>query len=173
MSHRFRRFAPGILLVLLAAVLAACSTGGAAPTAQPAAATAAPAPGQAATEPPATATPTEASQATSAPAATEAPTTAPAAAAVSYANDVQPVFERSCVKCHGGSDGTKGGLSLKTYSDLMKGGEDGQVIVPGDAMNSSLVKAIASGEMPKRAPKLPQAQIDLIASWVAAGAENN
>ena len=87
--------------------------------------------------------------------------------------DVQPIFDQSCVKCHGGSDGKKGGLSLKTYDDLMKGGEDGQVIVPGDAANSMLVQAIEAGKMPKRAPKLPQAQIDTIAAWVNAGAENN
>jgi len=93
--------------------------------------------------------------------------------AVSFAKEVQPIFEQSCVKCHGGSDGKKGGLSLKTYDDLMKGGEDGQVIAPGDAANSMLVQAIEAGKMPKRAPKLPQAQIDAIAAWVQAGAENN
>ena len=86
---------------------------------------------------------------------------------------MQPIFEQSCVKCHGGSDGKKGGLSLKTYDDLMKGGEDGQVIAPGDAANSMLVQAIEAGKMPKRAAKLPQAQIDTIAAWVAAGAQNN
>ena len=108
---------------------------------------------------------TEAPKATEAPAATEVPAAAPAA--ISYAKDVQPIFEQSCVKCHGGSDGKKGGLSLKTYDDLMQGGKDGQVIVPGDAANSMLVQAIAEGKMPKRAAKLPQAQIDTIAAWVA------
>ena len=86
---------------------------------------------------------------------------------------MQPIFEQSCVKCHGGSDGKKGGLSLKTYDDLMKGGEDGQVIAPGDAANSMLVQAIAAGKMPKRAAKLSQDKIDMIAAWVAAGAQNN
>ena len=63
----------------------------------------------------------------------------------------------------------KGGLSLKTYDDLMKGGKDGQVIAPGDAANSMLVQSIAEGKMPKRGTKLPQATIDTIAAWVAAG----
>ena len=77
------------------------------------------------------------------------------------------------MKCHGGSDGKKGGLSLKTFDDLMQGGEDGQVIAPGDAANSMLVQAIEAGKMPKRAAKLSQDKIDTIAAWVAAGALND
>jgi len=162
-----------LLTIALVSVLAACAP--AAP-AQPAQAPAAPAATKAlaVTEAPA---PTQAPAATEAPAATQAPaaTEAPAAApaAVSYAKDVQPIFDQNCVKCHGGSDGKKGGLSLKTYDDLMQGGKDGQVIAPGDAANSMLVQAIAAGKMPKRAAKLPQTQIDTIAAWVAAGAQNN
>jgi mono/diheme cytochrome c family protein len=155
------KFSVLLSILALVMVLAACAP--AAP-AQPTQAPSAPA----ATEAPVA---TEAPAATQAPAATEAP--APAASAVSYATDVQPIFDQNCVKCHGGSDGKKGGLSLKSYDDLMKGGQDGQVIVPGDAANSMLVQAIAEGKMPKRAPKLPQAQIDTIAAWVNAGAENN
>lgn len=167
----------GLLLVLaLATVLTACAS-----TVQPAPAQPAAAP--AATQPPAlTQAPalTEAPAPTEAPAAPQAPVPTQAAAAaavgaagVSYARDVQPIFDRSCVKCHGGSDGVKGGLSLKTIDDLMKGGEDGLVIVPGDAGNSMLVQAIEKGKMPKRAARLPQAQIDAISAWVAAGAQNN
>ena len=84
-----------------------------------------------------------------------------------------PVFEKSCIKCHGGSDGEKGGLNLKTHENVMKGGEDGAVVVAGDADNSLLIELIRSGEMPKRAPKLAQEQIDLIARWVTEGALNN
>ena len=168
-----------LLTIALVSLLAACAPAtpaqptqapaAVAPTAAPAA-TNAPAPTQA---PAATSAPaaTQAPAATDAPAATQAPAAAPAA--VSYANDVQPIFDQNCVKCHGGSDGTKGGLSLKNYGDLMNGGQDGQVIAPGDAANSMLVQAIAAGKMPKRAAKLPQAQIDTIAAWVTAGAQNN
>jgi mono/diheme cytochrome c family protein len=86
---------------------------------------------------------------------------------------VQPIFDQNCVKCHGGSNGVKGGLTLKSYDDLTKGGKDGQVINPGDPANSMLVQAIVEGKMPKQAAKLPQAQIDTISAWVAAGAQNN
>jgi hypothetical protein len=36
-----------------------------------------------------------------------------------------------------------------------------------------LVQAIAEGKMPKRAAKLSQDKIDVIAAWVAAGAQND
>lgn len=172
MFSRFKRLSPLVALMILTAALAACApTAPGQPTQAPAAN---PAPTQA---PAATEVVTEA--ATQAPAPTDAPTTAPAVteaaapAAVSFAKDVQPILEQSCVKCHGGSDGKKGGLSLKTYDDLMQGGENGKIVTPGDAANSSLVEAIASGKMPKRASKLAQSAIDTISAWVAAGAPNN
>ncbi len=105
------------------------------------------------------------------------PTTAPAAAqpapaqtgAVSFAKDVQPVLAQRCVACHGKS----GGLALSSYADLMKGGKDGAVVVPGDAANSSLVQVIASGRMPQGGAKLSQSTIDMISAWVSAGAKDN
>lgn len=176
MVSKYSRLSALALTLALVSVLAACAP--TQPTQAPAApaataapvATNAPAP----TQPPAA---TNAPVATQAPAPTQAaaPTTAPAAGpvAISYAKDVQPIFDQNCVKCHGGSDGTKGGLSLKSYADLMNGGQDGQVIAPGDAANSMLVQSIMSGKMPKRQAKLSQDKIDMIAAWVAAGAQNN
>ncbi len=84
-----------------------------------------------------------------------------------------PIFQNTCIKCHGGSDGTKGDLSLKTYDDMMKGGKDGQVVNPGDSKNSMLWQMVDNGKMPRRQPKLPQDQIDLIAKWIDEGAKNN
>ncbi|MCX7706376.1 MAG: hypothetical protein N2204_00010 [Anaerolineae bacterium] len=126
------------------------------------------------TEP--TAVPTEAPTPTAAPTdpPSPVPTEAPVqAAAVTFSKDIQPLIERRCINCHGGKDGIKGGLSMKTHADLMKGGESGAVIIAGDPANSLLVQLIVKGEMPKRAPKLPQAEIDLISAWVAAGAKND
>ncbi|MGE5601402.1 MAG: c-type cytochrome domain-containing protein [Nitrososphaerales archaeon] len=62
---------------------------------------------------------------------------------------------------------------METYDDMMKGGEHGQAINPGDATGSLLIKQIQSGKMPKRGQKLPEDQIDLIAKWVTEGAKNN
>ena len=191
-----RRVLIGGMMLVLAAILAACSPVPAAPAATQApaattapaateapAATTAPTAAPAATDAPtaapptATTAPTEAPAATTAPEPTAAPTeaaaAAPAAAAVSFSKDVMPVFEKSCIKCHGGSDGTKGDLDLTTHANLMQGGKDGQVVTPGDAAASMLVKLIDQGKMPRRQPRLPQETIDMIAAWVNQGAQDN
>src|SRR5262247_3597983 len=49
---------------------------------------------------------------------------------VTYAKDVKPIFEKSCIKCHG-AEKQKGKLRLDTVAAVLKGGEDGQVIQPG------------------------------------------
>lgn len=102
---------------------------------------------------------------------TEAPTEAPAATA-SFANDVMPIIQSRCVRCHG-EDRVEEGLLMRTYEEIMAGSENGPVIVPGDPVNSKLVELITELEMPKRGPKLTPPQIQIITEWVAAGAPNN
>ncbi len=196
-THTPRSFRQPVVVSLvtfsLIALLAACS-----PTVPPSsapAATEAPTQAPAATQvpaateaptqlPAATEAPTELPAATDVPATTEAPTQAPAAtaaptaapaqaAAPTFAIDVKTILDQRCFNCHGGRNGVRGGLSMRSYDDLMKGGESGAVIVPGDPANSLLVQLIDSGEMPNRAPRLPQSEIDLIMAWVAAGAQND
>lgn len=138
------------------------------------AATAAPAPTET-QKPAATATTAPTATAVPAPTATQKPAataaTAPAAA-VSFKNDVLPIMEKSCVKCHGGEK-TEAMLSLKDYAGIMAGSENGPVVKPGDAANSDFVKLVAQGKMPKRANRLPDAQVKILTDWVNAGAPNN
>jgi hypothetical protein len=170
--------------------LAACApaTAPAEPVAQPtvapaAAATAAPKPtdkpAAAATEAPKAtekpaATATEAPKATEKPAATATLAAAPVAkaASVSFAKDVLPILQQNCVKCHGG-DKTEVSLVLKDYAGIMAGSENGPVVVPGNASQSDFVKMVAQGKMPKRANRLPDAQVKILTDWVNAGAPNN
>jgi type IV secretory pathway VirB10-like protein len=147
------------------------------PTAAPApTATSAPKPtdkpAAAATEAP-KAAPTEKPAATATQAATQAPT-APAAqpAAVSFVKDVKPILDQKCLKCHGGEK-TEASLSYKSYADLMKGSENGPVVVPGKADDSEMIKLVISGEMPKRNPRLPAAEVKILQDWVNGGAQNN
>jgi hypothetical protein len=55
----------------------------------------------------------------------------------------------------------------------MAGSENGPVVIPGDSVTSSLVQQIISGEMPRRAPRLPASEIETIATWVDEGAQDN
>jgi len=103
------------------------------------------------------------------------PTSEPAAAAsggVSFQNDILPIFDRSCIRCHGGNR-TEAELDLRSYASLMAGSENGPVIVAGDDEASELITQVITGEMPRRAPKLAAEQIQLLVDWVNQGALDN
>jgi mono/diheme cytochrome c family protein len=105
------------------------------------------------------------------------PTETPAAAIgeaaeISFSNEVLPIFEQRCVKCHGGED-TEEGLELTSYQETMAGSWNGPVIEPGNVAESYLVDQIESGDMPKNEPRLLPAEIRIIRAWVEAGAPDN
>ena len=95
-----------------------------------------------------------------------------AAGQVSFSKDITPIFQASCISCHGG-ERTSRGLDLKTYTSLMAGSQNGAMIVPGNAGNSILIQSVSSGTMPKRGTRLTDVQIQLLVDWVNAGAKNN
>ena len=61
---------------------------------------------------------------------------------VTYTTDIRPILEVSCFRCHG-ADRQKGKLRLDSLETLLKGGEDGQVVLPGDSAKSPLVIAVS------------------------------
>src|SRR6266705_4200608 len=106
----------------------------------------------------------------------------PAATAkdVTYAKDIKPIFEKSCIKCHG-SEKQKGKLRLDSLEAALKGGQDGKVIEPGNSAESMLVHNVAHiGDeddfMPPpdnkdKIPPLTKEQIGLIRAWIDQGAK--
>lgn len=95
---------------------------------------------------------------------------------VSYANDIQPIFNSNCAgsQCHIG--GTSNGLSLVSYSTLMEGGISGPVVIPGEPDSSIIVQRLEGTiqpQMPFQRPPQPQSQIQLIRDWIAQGAQDN
>ncbi|MDH3223296.1 MAG: hypothetical protein OEO23_06240 [Gemmatimonadota bacterium] len=110
--------------------------------------------------------------------AVDTPIHVPQAAQVSFAGDVLPIFQNRCVECHGGVDENgeerrEALLDLRSYEGLMAGSEFGEVIEPGDAEASYLLEMIVEGDMPDEGDPVPEAEIETIRSWIAAGAENN
>jgi mono/diheme cytochrome c family protein len=99
---------------------------------------------------------------------------------VTYAADIKPIFEASCVKCHG-AEKPKGKLRLDSLEGALKGGADGKVIEPGKSAESMLVHNIAQiGDeddfMPPpnnkaKIPPLTKEQIGLIRAWIDQGAK--
>lgn len=107
------------------------------------------------------------------PVVTPAPTATPGGdATVRYRRDVQPIFDRRCVRCHGG----QAGLYLDSYDHVMAGSVRGPVVVPGNPAASELVRRIqglSQPRMPMGAPPLSPEEIQTIVTWVAEGAPNN
>ena len=62
--------------------------------------------------------------------------------ALTYAKDIRPLFEASCLRCHG-ENRPKGDLRLDSLDALLKGGKDGKVVFPGQTKKSLLVIAAA------------------------------
>lgn len=60
---------------------------------------------------------------------------------VLYTHVVAPILEAKCISCHG-KHKRKGGLSLADEAAILKGGENGAVLVPGNAAESELIKRI-------------------------------
>ena|SRR2546423_9952202 len=99
---------------------------------------------------------------------------------VTYAADIKPIFEKSCIKCHG-PEKQKAKLRLDSLEGTMKGGEDGKVVVPGKSAESMLVHNVAHiGDedlwMPPpdnkdKIPELTKEQIGLIRAWIDQGAK--
>src|SRR6476660_4610684 len=61
-----------------------------------------------------------------------------------FIKEVQPVFERHCLKCHG-PEKQKGGLRFDLKDGAFKTGESGeQPILPKNAAGSRLIKLVTS-----------------------------
>lgn len=85
---------------------------------------------------------------------------------------VSKILKQKCIGCHGGPKKAEG-LAVMPYANLMKGGEHGPVIVAGAPENSRIIdflKGTKKPRMPLNMQPLPDAQIQLIADWIKAGA---
>ena len=99
---------------------------------------------------------------------------------VTYQKDIKPIFDASCVKCHGDQK-PKGKLRLDSLEGVMKGGVDGKVVEPGNSAKSMLVLNIAHlGDEDDYMPppknklgikKLTDEQIGLVRAWIDQGAK--
>lgn len=86
---------------------------------------------------------------------------------------VRPVLADRCLNCHGPSQ-QKSGLRLDSREAVLKGGDLGPAIVPGDPDQSLLINAVAHTDdflkMPPGPETLPDEVIHDLTDWVRAGA---
>jgi mono/diheme cytochrome c family protein len=97
---------------------------------------------------------------------------------VTFATDIKPIFDATCVKCHDGTKKPRAGLALDTLAGTLKGSKDGKVVTVGDSAHSDLVLSVAHVGDPdtfmpkgKEAHKLTDDQIGLIRAWIDQGAK--
>ena len=92
---------------------------------------------------------------------------------VDFARDIRPLFEKSCVKCHG-AEKQKGDLRLDGKAAAMRGTTDGAVILPGKGADSRLVAAVAGVDedlvMPPKGERLTSEQVGMLRRWIDDGA---
>ena len=107
---------------------------------------------------------------TAAPTAEPVPTTAaptevvvPVQPAITWADQIGPMFQAKCAMCHG----TSGGLSVADYESTLKGGNGGAGIIPGD-LNGSLIytNQLAGGHSGQFSPE----EIALLQQWIDSSA---
>jgi soluble cytochrome b562/uncharacterized membrane protein len=93
-----------------------------------------------------------------------------------YSAVLAPALKRSCLQCHNAVN-ANAGLDMSSLKSLMKGGEDGPVIVPGKPDESLMVKRVClPPDEPKAMPPAPKqpltsAELSILRAWIASGAK--
>ena len=87
---------------------------------------------------------------------------------------VRAILAHNCYKCHG-PEKIKGDLRLDRKDMIFKGGENGPVLVPGNAAESELFRRINlpsnhKDAMPSKGKKLSDGDIAIINFWIQKGA---
>ena len=100
---------------------------------------------------------------------------------VTYAADIKPILDASCVDCHSGNR-AKARLHLDTLEGVLKGGKEGKILTPGESAKSLIVRSTShitrdqEDWMPPLhnkegiKPLLPE-EISLIRAWIDQGAK--
>lgn len=99
----------------------------------------------------------------------------PANKQIDFAQDIKPIFDASCIRCHGPVK-PKSGLRLDNRDSALKGGENGVDIIPGNSAKSPIIhytaRLVEDMEMPPpdKGEPLTAAQIGLLRAWIDQGA---
>ncbi len=82
---------------------------------------------------------------------------------------IEPLLNEHCVKCHGPLK-QKSGLDLSSFQAILKGGERGPALVPGQPEASNLYLFIQPGSDPhmpsEKSKQLSREEIMLVKTWI-------
>ena len=88
-----------------------------------------------------------------------------------FEKQIRPILAEQCYKCHG-AEKQKAALRVDSRAAILKGTDEGPVIVPGKPEESEFIKSLrhtGNSKMPEKADKLSDAQIEAMAQWVRMG----
>jgi hypothetical protein len=92
-----------------------------------------------------------------------------------FAREIAPILVGNCIGCHNAKAGARrNNFNLTTFAGLMKGGDSGPPIVPGDPAGSLLIHRVTGDgvrKMPPNQRDLAEATIARLASWIQGGAK--
>ncbi len=94
-----------------------------------------------------------------------------------YEDVVGMILDNNCVSCHN-TNKQKGGLLMTNLGSVLKGGDVGNTVVPGDAENSELIKRLHlpkedKEHMPPDGKKpLNDNEVRILERWIALGASD-
>jgi len=83
--------------------------------------------------------------------------------ALTWESGIGDIFAQRCGSCHGKA----GGFSVADYASVMKGGEKGVVIAPGDPDKSLLIQIVSGGKHPG---SFTEAELAAVREWISNGA---
>ncbi|TLV04066.1 DUF1549 domain-containing protein [Dyadobacter luticola] len=88
--------------------------------------------------------------------------------------EVRTILAHNCYSCHSETK-TKGDLRLDSKDAIMKGGEDGVVVIPNHPDKSELIRRISlpKGDkeaMPTKGKRLSEREIKVLTYWIEKGA---
>ena len=93
---------------------------------------------------------------------------------IDFHKDVAPILREYCAGCHNDID-LEGELSVETFTTLMKGGENGAMIQPGNAGDSLIIKVVTKQAKPymppRKEPQLTAKHIATLTAWINDGAK--
>ncbi len=100
--------------------------------------------------------------------------------AVSFENEILPILQRNCLACHSASE-KQGALNLESPDAIRKGGDTGPAVVPGNGLESLLIRLTSGRDEPSMPPadndveakRLTPEELGLIQLWINQGASGS
>jgi mono/diheme cytochrome c family protein len=96
----------------------------------------------------------------------------PASHPVDFKSEIKPIFEASCIRCHGRGR-NRGGFQIDSRQSLLKGGDSGPGAVSGHSAGSLLIELVsglnADEVMPKKGKRLTPQEVGALRAWIDQG----